>query len=541
MIASNNKLEKIAIAIISLGFIIWSGVFIYRSSFIAIDGKRYFCLFDDAMISMRYAWNFSHGAGLVWNPGERIQGYTNLLMTLLMSLATLVLDKSSAVLFIQILGIGFMLTIAYAGMKLANHMIQGNENAAKYQALVRILSFFGILFYYPLGYWSLMGMETGLLTLLLLFGILAAFEYEQNPKPLFLFLTAGSLGLAYLTRNDSIIFAILIWSYMIWKASNKGIDFKELLRFLPAIFIYFIFVVGQFIFQYSYYGEWEPNTYVLKLTGMPLLARLSNGVGFIKLFLFEISILLILSIIDMIFNFRKRKLLLLSLVLSASAYQVYVGGDPWNYWRMMSPTMPLMIVLFSIAVVALPGRQTSKEYFIRTPMFLKKHEKECGILLLTLTGLLLANAHFVPELLSVQSPYQTQDNQYFVNTALVIDQLTTRDASVGVLWAGSIPYYTGRKAIDFLGKSDRYIANLPPDMSGKISWDGMNSVPGHNKYDLNYSIKILRPTYVQRFAWGSQDLSQWAQTQYVEVEYSGMTVFLLKDSPAVIWNKIHTP
>jgi hypothetical protein len=208
---------------------------------------------------------------------------------------------------------------------------------------------------------------------------------------------------------------------------------------------------------------------------------------------------------------------------------------------MMSPTMPLMIVLFVVAVVTLLSRQTSKEYLIRTPMFLKKHEKEDGILLLMLTGLLLANAHFVPELFFVQKPYQAQDNQYFVNTALVIDQLTTRDASVGVLWAGSIPYYTGRKAIDFLGKSDRYIANLPPDMSGKISWDGMNSVPGHNKYDLNYSIKILRPTYVQRFAWGSQDLSQWAQTRYVEVEYSGMTVFLLKDSPAVIWNKINTP
>ena len=77
-------------------------------------------------------------------------------------------------------------------------------------------------------------------------------------------------------------------------------------------------------------------------------------------------------------------------------------------------------------------------------------------------------------------------------------------------------------------------------MSGDISWDGMNSVPGHNKYDLNYSIKVLQPTYVQRFVWGSQDLSQSA-THYVEVEYSGISVFLLRDSPAVIWNKINTP
>ncbi len=81
----NRKLEKAIITVISIGFGIWCAAFIYRSSFIAVDGKRYFSLFDDAMISMRYAWNFSHGLGLVWNPGEYIQGYTNLLMTLLMS------------------------------------------------------------------------------------------------------------------------------------------------------------------------------------------------------------------------------------------------------------------------------------------------------------------------------------------------------------------------------------------------------------------------------------------------------------------------
>ena len=74
------------ICILGIGLIIWAAAFIYRSSFIAIDGKRYYCLFDDAMISMRYAWNFSHGLGLVWNPGEYVQGYTNLLMVLLMSL-----------------------------------------------------------------------------------------------------------------------------------------------------------------------------------------------------------------------------------------------------------------------------------------------------------------------------------------------------------------------------------------------------------------------------------------------------------------------
>src|SRR5437762_4060818 len=38
---------------------------------------------DDAYISYRYARNFARGLGLVYNPGERIEGYTNFLWTLL--------------------------------------------------------------------------------------------------------------------------------------------------------------------------------------------------------------------------------------------------------------------------------------------------------------------------------------------------------------------------------------------------------------------------------------------------------------------------
>ena len=34
---------------------------------------------DDAFISFRYAANLAHGRGLVWNPGERVEGYTNFL------------------------------------------------------------------------------------------------------------------------------------------------------------------------------------------------------------------------------------------------------------------------------------------------------------------------------------------------------------------------------------------------------------------------------------------------------------------------------
>ncbi|MEI6046496.1 MAG: hypothetical protein WCS37_19265, partial [Chloroflexota bacterium] len=122
--------------------------FIYRTSFVMDNGERYFSLFDDAMISMRYAWNSSHGLGPVWNVGERVEGYTNPLMVVLMGLVTLVFDKRFAVLAVQLLSIGIMLGLAYLTALVADELTRGKEEAQR--KLIRVLSFLGALSYYPL-------------------------------------------------------------------------------------------------------------------------------------------------------------------------------------------------------------------------------------------------------------------------------------------------------------------------------------------------------------------------------------------------------
>jgi len=66
--------------------LLFSLVFIARTAFI-VNGRYYFTLFDDAMISMRYARNLAEGHGLVWNAGQApVEGYTNLLWTLWMAI-----------------------------------------------------------------------------------------------------------------------------------------------------------------------------------------------------------------------------------------------------------------------------------------------------------------------------------------------------------------------------------------------------------------------------------------------------------------------
>ena len=536
-----KNIMKLFIGIITLGFIAWAALFIYQTSFIAIDGKRYFCLFDDAMISMRYAWNFAHGFGLVWNPGERVQGYTNLLMVLIMSFANFLFNKPTSVLFIQIMGLGIMLLNAYLSTLISDHLFQ-NKSQEK-RNVIKVFVFFCALSYYPLAYWTLMGMETGLLTFFLLLSILLTLHYAKKKNPMLFFSVSGYLGLAYLTRNDSLIFAISIWLFILWEASKLKNSKKHLVLLLKAFILYVLFVAGQGIFQYLYYGEWLPNTYTLKLTGMSFFLRINNGVGFVTPFVKTTAIVLFISIADLIFDFQRKKMLLLSIVVSSIAYQIYVGGDPWNYWRIMSPTMPLLFIVFIDAVASiikiLSNTSVFHSYFLRNPIFPRKYAKDVLIILFLLIGVFFVNKAFLKQISFSMKPFQATDNHNNVNIAIALNELTQNDASVGVYWAGSIPYYTDKYAIDFLGKSDKHIAELSSDPS--VSWNGMNGVPGHNKYDLNYSIKLLTPTYVQGFRWGKQNLSLWAESAYVKVDYKGVSLFLLQNSPDVLWSKIDSP
>jgi hypothetical protein len=328
---------------------------------------------------------------------------------------------------------------------------------------------------------------------------------------------------------------VLIWLYIIWAIASQKAGNKFYAAFFSAIVLYSIFMMGQFLFQYIYYGQVLPNTYTLKLTGMSLVDRLSNGFRFVAPFLVQVSFVLLPAFVDTYFYFRKEKLLLLSLFLSAVGYQIYVGGDPWIYWRMMSPTIPLLGILF-IGFVNFRVRSQATQ-----TRLLRGHAPATQVALIVLISLLVVNAYFLPEALFLERPFYVSANEHNVNIAVALREVTTPRATAGIFWAGAIPYFAERNGIDFLGKSDRYIAQLPPDLSGEVSAFGIKSLPGHNKYDLNYSIQNLQPIYVQEFSWGTQDLSTWAENKYAKVTYKGVNLFLLRGSPDVLWDKLNDP
>ena len=599
LFASGILKKKLFILFISI-YVVWAAFLIANSSFVAIDGKRYFSLFDDAMISMRYAWNFSHGFGLVWNPGEFVEGYTNFLMTLIMSIATLVFNESTAVLAIQIFGIFTVVGVVWQASKLYS-AVTANDSNELLDTLFPLL----VLLYYPLSYWSLMGMETGLVTFLILGSFNLLLKHEADNKFSNLASSALLASLAYLTRPDAVLIIIPVVFFIFTRQTKIKERITDILKFGG---VFALIPLAHLLFRYSYYGDILPNTYYLKLSGLSTAKRLEAGFNFIYPFLTSTLLVWLFALLNIIFNFSRRKYLLFSTILIYIAYQIWIGGDAWNYWRMVTPIIPMGLILFlnefSYSVEVLLKTLLNSDlhqYLNRSPVwnnkdhaFLKLSRKTISrglmifgffwfflilasdyiglgkagfgygqqvlligagifIIISWLIGasggdydkkihqrsfiigialvLLMANQKFIPQMFFISPPYLSSSSKGSVDTAIAINEISGPQFKIGVFFAGTIPYYTHRYAIDFLGKSDPYIAHL-----STVEKSTVNTLPGHNKFDLRYSILELQPDYVPGFKWGGFDISSEAGDLYEHVKYKGVSMYLLKNSSQVKWD-----
>ncbi len=513
--------------IAAVTFIAWSARFVNRASFLAIDGSRYWGIFDDAIISMRYAWNLSHGSGLVWNPGERVEGYSNLITTLVMTAACALFDRRTAALAMQLLGVVTVLAVAHLTARFATRFdcrTMGEESSP------RSLAFCSALLFYPLSYWSLGGMETGLVTLLFVTGLLAVERWEEAGRRRYLFACGLAQGLVCIARPDGILLALLCGLSFTHAACRRD-RASALSRILVLAGIAVILPAVQLCVRAVYYGALVPNTYVLKLGNFPIAERLRGGAGFVWPFAPLAAALLVPIALGLWRRPSRPKALAAVALLTLLGYQIAIGGDPWPYWRIMTPAITLAAAVAAheiwngIAGAASTGAG--------------KAIRRAGAIGVLGALFLVLNGRFIREATFDRRPYQWEANVRNVNVAIALAEIAKPTASVGVFWAGSIPYYTGLRAVDFLGKSDPIIAHMEPDLTGAVAWSGMPSVPGHNKYDLNYSIVELRPTYVQGFHWGRQDLAQWGRAHYDSVVHRGVALWLRRGATEVRWDRVH--
>jgi hypothetical protein len=147
------------------------------------------------------------------------------------------------------------------------------------------------------------------------------------------------------------------------------------------------------------------------------------------------------------------------------------------------------------------------------------------------------------EVLLIKPPLHAgngEENQEEVKQALLLRTMTTRDATIVVTRAGTIPYFSDRYSIDLLGKTDRYIAheNMRTFATG---WHRLIEFkPGHMKFDYRYSIGQQRPDVIAQL-WGhGEEVRPYLQQYYRGVRMQGKCLYLREGSVNVLWENVST-
>src|SRR6185295_18047691 len=123
----------------------------------------------------------------------------------------------------------------------------------------------------------------------------------------------------------------------------------------------------------------------------------------------------------------------------------------------ISIVIPLLFVAFSVSVADM--LRTIRNRVPRTPY------APPILAILVMLLIIQSNAYHgresLRQLLLMDKPIEGLGNQFAVMHGLLARSITTEDAKIATVWAGNIPYFAHRHAIDLLGKNDRRIAHEP--------------------------------------------------------------------------------
>jgi hypothetical protein len=286
-----------------------------------------------------------------------------------------------------------------------------------------------------------------------------------------------------------------------------------------------IFLAIQIALRIRYYGAPLPNTYYLKLVGFPAAARIAFGALTAGRFAMYFAPPLFAVAIATPFLRRDRAAaILLSVFLGQVLYSVYVGGDAWDYWlggsnRYLSIAMPLFLVLVSLAIVP-------RGTVLRTSVF------AAAVVIYVLGMNCLLNREIsLRQMALLEIPYVGVE-RVELRRALILDRIAGPQARIAVAWAGIVPYFCGRAAVDLYGKSDRTIARLPMRQGHK---QPVPFVPGHMKWNYAHSIGLLAPDIVEDVADNPEEAAPFLAA-YTKIAALGGPIWLRKGSPNIDWS-----
>ncbi len=284
-------------------------------------------LTDDAFISFRYARNLLEGHGLVFNPGERVEGYSNFLWTLELAAiwrALGIAPEDAAPWLSAACTAG---TVGAMLWWIARLPSLRNRGLVGWMALGLVCGSATFAVWTSGG-----GLETRQFTFFIVLAVVCLSLYRDRRAGLL----AASLSLAgaALTRPEGPLIAACCFGWFFVQrmadAKRLRVDWREL-AYLAAPFV--ILTAAHFLFRYAYYGEWLPNTYYAK----HVRPWYESGFRYLWAAALETGLYLLIPLAWVALRHRWRETrdgiyaLVLLLIAVHMAYVMRIGGDHFEY------------------------------------------------------------------------------------------------------------------------------------------------------------------------------------------------------------------
>ncbi len=328
-------------------------------------------LTDDAFISFRYVRNLLEGHGLVFNPGEYVEGYTNFLWIL--ELAALwrlfgVRPEHAA----------NWLSVTYTGLTLlalwwwlARSPSRHDRGLLAWLALGLLCSSATFAVWTAGG-----GLETRQFTCFIVVAVVCLAVHRHQRWGL---LAASlSLAAAALTRPEGLMLAACCFGWFAaqrllvvrWSPGQdsglaatlatvvRRLGWRELVCLIAP---FAIVVTAHFLFRYGYYGDWLPNTYYAK----HIRPWYESGFRYLWAAALETGLYLLLPLVFVALRQRWRRYrdgtyaLVLLLIGAHMAYVLRIGGDHFEY-RPLDFYWPLLALPAAESLVYLGARLAAR-------------------------------------------------------------------------------------------------------------------------------------------------------------------------------------
>ena len=500
---------------------------------------------DDAFISFRYAENLVRHGELVYNPGIRVEGYSNFLWTLMIAggMRLGASPQSAASVLGWLMGaFGIILTWQAGKAFYRRHWGAAQRPAGEREIaalLTAILAFFAPLVLAAsssYACWSSGGLETQLFTLLLA-AAMFRFLIEEHDEAAGPRRWSGLLfALAALARPEGVaMFALaagwrgakLLWRRTRWGGEGPGRPGMG--RDLEGLLMFAIPVTAWLMWKVAYYGDVLPNTFYIKGGGFDMVKRGGNDLYYYlkmtKAYVLLPLVLAGLAAGPVGVRGRRRGLdgqsgsggqTMTFLFIAAALfflYYVWIGGDFMELARFVVPAFPLLAILAQEGVLCFfelggaprrEGRATipAGEGGPAGPPVGRRSSARRWIVRGAVLALALAFLAVYAKLQASASRYAMTNHSYIGTDSIGYLKLASkqweivgkwirkdagdRDATVAVSAAGAIAYFSKLPTLDLLGLNDPVIPKAGVKFGNR---------PGHTHgSDWNY-ILLWEPDY----------------------------------------------